>query len=66
MKLRIVPGNDVDSLIIKVGPVIFSAIVLQADSMKDKSGFLSLVSGVGTAITTTSEPAISAPVVLAR
>ena len=64
--MRIVPGNDVDSLIINVGPVRFSAIVLHADSIKDKSGFLSLVSGVGTAITTTSEPAISAPEALAR
>ena len=34
-------------------------IVLQADSIKDKSGFLSIVKGVGTAMTTISESEIS-------
>ena len=34
-------------------------MVLHAESIKDKSGFLSFVNGVGTAITTISASAIS-------
>ena len=49
--MRTVPGKEVDSLIIRVELFRFSPILLQADSIKVRSGFLSLVSGVGTAIT---------------
>ena len=65
IRLRTVPGKDVDSLIIKAELFKFSPIVLHAASTKARSGFLSLVRGVGTAITTTSESAISAASVVA-
>ena len=65
IKSRIVPGNDVDSFMIKVGLVTFSEIVLQAASMYFRSGLRSIDRGVGTAITTTSEPSISMPLLVA-
>ena len=54
IKLRTVPGKDVDSLIMSAGVFRFSPMVLHAASTNAKSGFLSAVNGVGTAITTTS------------
>ena len=61
MKSRMVPGNDVDSLMTKTGCETFSAMVLHADSINPKSGFLSESNGVGTAMTTISASEISAP-----
>jgi hypothetical protein len=65
MRLRTVPGNEVDSLIIKAEVFKFSPIALQAASRKARSGLRSFVNGVGTAITTTSESAISLASVVA-
>ena len=65
MRLRTVPGKEVDSLIIRAGVFRFSPIVLQAASTNARSGLRSFVSGVGTAITTTSEAAISLASVVA-
>ena len=52
--------------LIKTWCEMFSAIVLQADSINARSGLRSLSKGVGTAITTISASEISAPTVLAR